>query len=115
MPRNAVTIEISEEKLAELCCEGKGGLYLNVHAQPGARRPQLRGLHGDAVKIAIGEAAQDGKANKAIVRLIARALDLPASSVQITSGMTSRRKRVFLSGESAPLKQNILNWLNGGG
>jgi len=112
VPESAV---ISEDQLAELCCEGKGGLYLNVHAQPGARRAQLRGLHGDAVKIAVGEAAQDGKANKAIVRLIAKALDLPVSSVEITSGKTARRKRVFLSGDVAGLKQSILNWLNAGG
>ena len=103
---------IDEIQLAELCCEGKEGLYLNVHAQPGARRAQLRGLHGDAVKIAIGEAAQDGKANKAITRMIAKALNLPVSDVDITSGMTARRKRVFLRGDTASLKQKILNWLN---
>jgi len=98
--------------MAELCSEGKDGLYLNVHAQPGARRPQLRGLHGDAVKIAIGEAAQDGKANRAIVRLIAKSLDMSASAVEITSGMTARRKRVLLRGASVELKQKILDWLN---
>jgi len=103
---------IGSEDLDALCCEGKDGLYLNVHAQPGARRPQLRGLHGDAVKIAIGEAAQDGKANKSITGVIAKALDLPIADVEITSGMTARRKRVFLRGDTASLKVNILNWLN---
>jgi len=112
MPKDLMEAAISEDQLAELCSEGKGGLYLNVHAQPGARRAQLRGLHGDAVKIAIGEAAQDGKANKAITRVIAKALNLPVSDVEITSGMTSRRKRVFLRGASAELKQQILVWLN---
>jgi len=112
MPKHADAALICGDQLAELCNEGKGGIYLNVHAQPGARRAQLRGLHGDAVKIAIGEAAQDGKANKAITRVIAKALDLPLSDVEITSGMTSRRKRVFLRGSSAELKQQILAWLN---
>ena len=106
---------IDSGELASLCQEGRGGLYLNVHAQPGARRAQLRGLHGDAVKIAVGEAAQDGKANKAIVRLIADALDLPASDVAIASGMTGRRKRVFLNGDAKQLKQKLLNWLNAAG
>jgi len=104
---------LTEDQLAELCCEGKGGLYLNVHAQPGARRARLRGLHGDAVKIAIGEAAQDGKANKAIIRVIAKALALPLCDVEITSGMTARRKRVLLRGNPASLKALILDWLNG--
>jgi len=98
--------------LDAICSAGKGGLYLNVHAQPGARRPQLRGLHGDAVKIAIGEAAQDGKANKAITRVIAKALDLPISDVEITAGMSARRKRVFLRGDAASLKINMLKWLD---
>jgi len=103
---------IGSADLDALCCEGKGGLYLNIHAQPGARRPSLRGLHGDAVKIAIAEAAQDGKANKSITRVIAKALNLPVSDVAITAGMTARRKRVFLHGEAASLKVSILNWLN---
>lgn len=101
------------DSISEICCEGKDGLYLNVHAQPGARRPQLRGLHGDAVKIAIGEAAQDGKANKAIVRVIAGAMGLALSEVEITSGATSRRKRVLLHGDCVSLKQNLQQWLNG--
>jgi len=103
---------LTEDQVAGLCSEGKRGLYLNIHAQPGARRAQLRGLHGDAVKIAIGEAAQDGKANQAIVRLITKSLGLSASGVEITSGMSARRKRVLLRGEPARLKQKILDWLN---
>lgn len=103
---------IDDDALDTICSVGKGGIYLNVHAQPGARRAQLRGLHGDAVKIAIGEAAQDGKANKAIVRLVADALGLSASDVKLTAGMTSRRKRLFLSGETADLHNALLAWLN---
>jgi len=104
---------MNADNLSELYSEGKDGLYLNVHAQPGARRAQLRGLHGDAVKIAIGEVAQDGKANKAIVRVIAKAFDLPVADVEISSGMTSRRKRVLLRGNSDTLKQHLELWLKG--
>ena len=102
---------MNDEQLAGLCCVGKQGLYLNVHAQPGARRPQLRGVHGDAVKIAIGEAAQDGKANKAIIRMIADALKLPVADIEITSGSSARRKRVLLRGDSKRLQQQISSWL----
>jgi len=104
---------MNADSLSALYSEGKKGLYLNVHAQPGARRAQLRGLYGDAVKIAIGEAAQDGKANKAIVHVIAKAFDLSLSDVEITSGMTSRRKRILLHGNCDVLKQNLEIWLNG--
>jgi len=92
---------------------GKQGLYLNVHAQPGAKRPQLRGMHGNAVKIAVAEAAQDGKANAAIVDLLARALKVSRSQIEVASGHTSRSKRVFLSGDVAVLRKKLEFWLDG--
>jgi len=79
---------------------GKGGIYLNIHAQPGARKPQLRGMHGDAVKIAVREAAQDGKANDALVRFVADILDCSRQQIEVASGHTSRRKRLFISGNA---------------
>jgi len=93
--------------------EGRGGLYVNIHAQPGARKPALRGMHGDAVKIAVAEAAQDGEANAAIVRFIAGALKLARTDVEVASGHTSRRKRVFLHGDGAELRGRLQLWLDG--
>ena len=91
---------------------GKGGLFMNVHAQPGARHPKLRGLHGDAVKIAVKETAQDGRANAAIIRFIAEGINLPIADVELRSGLTSRRKRVFLHGDAAELIHKLELWLN---
>jgi len=82
---------------------GKGGVYLNIHAQPGSRKLQLRGMHGDAIKIAVREAAQDGKANAAIVNFIAELLGCTKRDVEVTSGHTSRRKRLFVSGDIQPI------------
>jgi len=93
--------------------EGKGGLYLNVHAQPGVKRPQLRGMHGDAVKIAVAEAAQDGKANAAIVRFVAGALGIAPAGVEVAAGHTSRRKRLFLHGKQDVLQKKLQDWLDG--
>ncbi len=102
---------MAEHPVDAAISEGKGGIYLNVHAQPGARKPQLRGMHGDAVKIAVAEAAQDGKANRAILRVIARGLGLGGDDVVLASGASSRRKRVFLKGDPAALKANLRQWL----
>jgi len=93
--------------------EGKDGLYVNIHAQPGARKPALRGMHGDALKIAVAEAAQDGKANEAIVRFIADALNLSRADVDVASGHTSRRKRLFLHGDGSELRARLLLWMDG--
>jgi len=79
---------------------GKGGVYLNVHAQPGARKPQLRGIHGDAVKIAVSEAAQDGRANAAIVNFMTELLGCTRQDIEMASGHTSRRKRLFIHGDA---------------
>jgi len=86
---------------------GKGGIYLNIHAQPGARKPQLRGMHGDAVKIAVHEAAQDGKANAAIIDFMAEILDCAKRDIEVASGHTSRRKRLFIHGDA----QHLINRL----
>jgi len=91
---------------------GKGGIYLNVHAQPGARRPRLCGMHGDAVKIAVREAARDGRANAALARLVADMLDRPIRQVEVVSGHTSRRKRLFISGNAAEIVTRIRELLN---
>lgn len=92
--------------------DGKDGIYIAVHAQPGARKPQLRGLHGEALKIAISEAAQEGKANKAIVGAIADGLGVAKSDVEITSGQTSRQKRVLVRGDLAVLKRSLQQWFD---
>jgi len=82
---------------------GKGGVYVNVHAQPGARKPQLRGMHGDAIKIAVREAAQDGKANAAIVNFMAELLGCTRQDIEVASGHTSRYKRLFIRGDVQPV------------
>ena len=90
---------------------GTDGLYLRVHAQPGAKKTSLRGLHGDAVKIAVKEAPEAGKANKAIESFVAKALGLPKSSVTVTSGHTSRSKRLFMDGDARQLSEKVNHWL----
>lgn len=98
--------------LSGVWSEGKGGIYLNVHAQPGARYPRLRGLHGDAVKIAVRQQAREGEANEAMIRFIAGGMHLGTSEVELVSGHGSRRKRVFLHGEAAELVRRLEAWLN---
>jgi uncharacterized protein (TIGR00251 family) len=90
---------------------GEGGVYLRVHAQPGAKNSSLRGLHGEAVKIAVKEAAQDGKANRAIEHFVARELGLAKSSVSVISGHASRSKRLFIDGDVEVLFCKLQGWL----
>ena len=61
---------------------------------PNARRTEVVGMHGDAIKIKIHSPATDGKANAALLEFLAEELDVPARSVRIVSGEKSRDKLI---------------------
>jgi uncharacterized protein (TIGR00251 family) len=71
---------------------------LTLRVSPGAARSAVVGRHGAAWKVRVAAAPEDGKANDAVVRLLAETLALPARDVQIVSGRTSRDKIVALEG-----------------
>lgn len=71
---------------------------LKLRVSPGSRRPGIAGRHGDAWKVRVAEPPEDGKANEAVLRLLADTLDLPRSSVALVSGQSSRDKIVALDG-----------------
>ncbi len=71
---------------------------LRLRVSPGAARPGIVGRHGAAWKVRVAQAPEDGKANAAVVRLLADTLALPLRDVSIVSGHTSRDKTVALEG-----------------
>jgi uncharacterized protein len=71
---------------------------LRVHVHPGAGRTSVDGRHGDALKIRVGAPPEGGRANEAVVALVAEILGVPAANVTIVSGATSRSKRIRVSG-----------------
>lgn len=80
---------------------GDGRITLTLHIQPGAKKTEFAGLHGDALKIRLAAPPVDGKANEALVRFLADVLDLPKSAVILKSGQTSRRKVLEVTGSDA--------------
>ena len=73
---------------------------MRVRLAPGSKRDRLLGIHGDALRIAVSAPPERGKANEALVELIAKELDLHRSAVSLQSGHTSRDKRVRIQGIS---------------
>ncbi|MCG2575497.1 DUF167 domain-containing protein [Dechloromonas sp. XY25] len=71
---------------------GDGRITLTLHIQPGAKKTEFAGLHGDALKIRLAAPPVDGKANDALVKFMAETLGLTRSAVVLKSGQASRRK-----------------------
>ena len=70
---------------------------LLIRAQPGARTSEAVGEHGDALRVKVAAPPVDGKANEALLRWLARRLDVTLRDVELVSGATSRTKRVSVS------------------
>lgn len=71
---------------------------LQLRVSPGAARAGIVGRHGNAWKVRVTAAPEDGKANAAVVRLLADTLAVPTRDVEIVSGHASRDKTVALAG-----------------
>ena len=78
-----------------------GRITLTLHIQPGAKKTEFAGLHGDALKIRLAAPPVDGKANEALLRFLADALSLPKTAVTLKSGQASRRKVLEIHGAKA--------------
>jgi uncharacterized protein (TIGR00251 family) len=81
--------------------EREGSCAFRVHVSPRSRKDEIVGLHGDALKVRLKAAPVRGRANRALERFLAEQLGIPAARVTVTSGHTSRRKRVQAVGVSA--------------
>ncbi len=73
------------------------GTRLNVVVQAGAHSSEIKGLHGDRLKIKTSVPAQDGKANKELIRMLARELNLSKSRISIRRGQKSRQKTIDIA------------------
>jgi hypothetical protein len=73
-------------------------MRVRLRVSPGSGRAEIVGRHGDAWKIRVTAAPEHGRANDAVIRLIADTLSLPLSAVTIVSGHGARDKIVELTG-----------------
>ena len=78
-----------------------GGATLSLHVQPGAKKSECAGLHGEALKIRLAAPPVDGKANEALLRFLAQRLAIPRQQISLKSGQTSRQKVVEIESVTA--------------
>ena len=77
------------------------GVVLALHIQPGAKRSEVVGLHGEALKIRLAAPPVDGRANEALIAFLAERLGVPKARIELIAGQSSRAKRVRVDGITA--------------
>ena len=87
------------------------GLRLLVRAMPGARHAGIGGVvetaEGPALVVKVTEVAEKGRANRAIMALLSRALGVPKSALSLKRGEAARVKHFLIEGDAAALQERL--------
>ena len=81
---------------------------VRLRVAPGAARGEVVGRHGEAWKVRVAAPPEEGRANDAVVRLLAETLSVPRRAVTLVSGHGARDKIVELAGlDPAQIEQRL--------
>jgi uncharacterized protein (TIGR00251 family) len=83
-------------------------VLIPIRVVAGARRTAIVGEHGGRLRIAVNQPPERGRANQAVVELLASELDLPRGRVTIRSGETRPRKSLHVAGVT---EATVREWL----
>lgn len=88
------------------------GVRLTVQLQPGAKAARIDGAAQTrdgqaALKVSVPDPPADGRANQALVKLLAKHLKLPKSTVRVVAGRTGRAKTLHLAGDPDDLTARL--------
>lgn len=75
---------------------------IELTVSPGAARSELVGRHGEGWRARVAAPPERGRANRALVELLAEALGVRRDQVAVVAGQGSRRKIVEVEGLEAP-------------
>lgn len=89
-----------------------GGVLVRLHVTPKASRTRIEGVRAEAdgtqaLRVAVGAAPEGGKANEAVVKMLAKAWRLPKTVFSVRAGATARRKVLFIEGDAGELARRI--------
>jgi uncharacterized protein (TIGR00251 family) len=76
--------------------EHPAGIILPIRAHAGARRNAIDGEKAGSLQVSVTQAPEKGKANKAIIALVAKSLGLRKSQIDLISGETSQQKKLLV-------------------
>ncbi len=94
-----------------------GGIRLRLKVTPKARRTAIGGVQAEAggtlvLKVSVNAPPEDGKANAAVIALLAKEFSVAKAAISVVSGATDRRKLVEIRGPSDALAASIADWLH---
>ena len=84
------------------------GCVLALRVQPGARKAGIKGEQAGALKLAVTAPPEDGRANAAVIELLAELLAIKRKQLELIAGQTSRDKKVLVRGVSSEELRNRL-------
>ena len=91
------------------------GVLLRVRLTPRASRDGVDGIkagaEGDYLQARVRAVPEDGKANAALIELLAKSIGLTKSSISISAGAASRLKTVHIAGDRTALEKRLTTWL----
>lgn len=92
------------------------GVRVRIKLTPKAARDRIDGLADDGdggrvLKVSVTAVPEDGKANAALIKFLAKLWRVPRTSVDIVQGATDRRKVLFIHGDGQDLAQRLDQWM----
>ena len=88
-----------------------GGVLIELSAQPRARRTALTCDDAGRLRAAVTAPAEDGKANAAVIELLAREWRLARSAIGVARGAAARHKLLAIAGRPEELAARVATWL----
>jgi len=85
-------------------------MRLRIRVKPGAREEKVSREPDGSLLVLVTARAQEGKANEAVVKAVAKALHVPKSSVRIVSGLSSRTKMLEVPGSESSGLPFLIGW-----
>ena len=93
-----------------------GGVRVALRVTPKAAQDRIQGVAADAagqlrIKVAVRAVPEDGKANEAVIRMLAKAWQLPRTALALVAGHHDRSKLLQIAGDSQALLAHLTGWL----
>lgn len=89
----------------------RDGILIAIRLTPRAARDAIDGVKQGALHARVRAVPEEGRANTALVELVADEIGVPKSTVSVTAGKTSRLKTVLIAGDAKVLAPRAATWL----